>query len=119
MAHQIPTVSISHHRGHAVAVLATSGFEEADILIVDGNGSPWDDLPDDERQAVLPVQQRRQPRGGRTLYETISTCSAAGHTITPIEKHLADKSWPRPMPDPQPPLPPITPRKITLDCKAS
>jgi hypothetical protein len=36
-----------------------------------------------------------------------------------IEKHLADKSWPRPMPDPQPPLPTITPRKITLDCKAS
>jgi hypothetical protein len=36
-----------------------------------------------------------------------------------IEKHLADKSWPRPMPNPQPPLPTITPRKITLDCKAS
>jgi len=36
-----------------------------------------------------------------------------------IEKHLADKSWPRPMPNPEPPLPTITPRKITLDCKAS
>jgi len=35
-----------------------------------------------------------------------------------IEKHLADKSWPRPMPNPEPPLPTITPRKITLDCKA-
>ena len=34
-----------------------------------------------------------------------------------IEKHLADKSWPRPMPTPQPPLPTITPRKITLGCK--
>jgi hypothetical protein len=36
-----------------------------------------------------------------------------------IEKHLADKSWPRPMPRPEPPLPTITPRKITLDCKPS
>ena len=35
-----------------------------------------------------------------------------------IEKHLADKSWPRPMPNPQPPLPTITPRKVTLDCRA-
>ena len=39
--------------------------------------------------------------------------------IPVIEKHLADKSWPRPMPNPQPPLPTIVPRKITLDCKAS
>jgi hypothetical protein len=36
-----------------------------------------------------------------------------------IENRLGDKSWPRPMPDPQPPLPTITPRRITLDCKAS
>ena len=35
-----------------------------------------------------------------------------------IEKHLADKSWPRPMPNPTPPLPTITPRKMTLACKA-
>ena len=35
-----------------------------------------------------------------------------------IEKRLADR-WPRPMPDPQPPLPAFTPRRITLSCKAS
>jgi len=35
-----------------------------------------------------------------------------------IERHLADKSWPRPMPVPQPPLPTFTPRRITFDCKA-
>jgi hypothetical protein len=39
--------------------------------------------------------------------------------IPVIEKHLADKSWPRPMPSPEPPLPAFTPRHITLDCKAS
>ena len=36
-----------------------------------------------------------------------------------IEKHLADKSWPRPMPNPTPPLPTITPRKMTFACKES
>jgi hypothetical protein len=36
-----------------------------------------------------------------------------------IEKHLADKSWPRPMPEPQPPLPTFMPRHITLSCKAT
>jgi hypothetical protein len=34
-----------------------------------------------------------------------------------VEKHLADKSWPRP-PDPAAPaLPTITPRKITFSCQ--
>jgi hypothetical protein len=42
------------------------------------------------------------------------------NTLIPtIEKRLADKSWPRPMPEPQPPMPTITPRQITFDCKAS
>ena len=36
-----------------------------------------------------------------------------------IEKHLADKSWPRPMPSPAPPLPTFTPRHVTLSCKAA
>jgi hypothetical protein len=39
--------------------------------------------------------------------------------IPVIEKHLTDKSWPRSMPNPQPPLPTIAPRRITLSCKAS
>ena len=36
-----------------------------------------------------------------------------------IEKRLADKSWPRPMPSPEPPLPTFTPRRMTLSCKAA
>ena len=36
-----------------------------------------------------------------------------------IERHLADKSWPRPMPNPEPPLPTFTPRHVTFSCKAS
>ena len=34
-----------------------------------------------------------------------------------VEKHLADKSWPRPSDPAVPALPTITPRKITFDCR--
>jgi len=34
-----------------------------------------------------------------------------------VEKHLADRSWPRPRDADPPPLPTITPRKITVDCR--
>jgi hypothetical protein len=37
----------------------------------------------------------------------------------PKPEHLADKSWPHPMSNPEPPLPTITQRKVTLDCKSS
>jgi hypothetical protein len=34
-----------------------------------------------------------------------------------VEKHLADRSWPRPTDPAAPALPTITPRKITLNCQ--
>jgi hypothetical protein len=34
-----------------------------------------------------------------------------------VEKHLADGTWPRPRDPAAPPLPTITPRKITFDCR--
>lgn len=36
-----------------------------------------------------------------------------------IERHLADRSWPRPQPSPEPPLPTFTPRHMTLSCKGA
>src|SRR5215475_2323480 len=41
----IKLLTIPHHLGHAIAVYALSGMETANILIVDGSGSPWDELP--------------------------------------------------------------------------
>ncbi len=34
-----------------------------------------------------------------------------------VEKHLADRSWPRPTDPAAPPLPTITPRKVTFTCQ--
>jgi carbamoyltransferase len=77
---RIPTLTIAHHLGHAVAALATSGFEEAAVLVIDGAGSPFEDLSEDERAVCL---------GGGEGLETISLYTAArGAGLRPVEKHL-------------------------------
>lgn len=59
VANGIPTQVISHHAGHAVSAFATSGFDEAAAMIIDGMGSPTSDLSADERSAII------GPGGGR------------------------------------------------------
>ena len=46
-ANGTPTLTLSHHAGHAISAFATSGFDEAAVLIVDGMGSPSNDLSGD------------------------------------------------------------------------
>src|SRR6185312_16835271 len=70
--HGVPFLTLSHHLAHAVAAYATSGFSEAAILVVDGIGSPFDDLSAAE-QAVC--------RGGPDGWEMISLYPAAGATV--------------------------------------
>jgi hypothetical protein len=38
--------------------------------------------------------------------------------IPVIERHLANRDWPRPLPQDMPPLPTFKPRQIKLDCRA-
>ena len=73
---------VSHHRAHAISAFALSGFSDSAVLVADGSGSPWEDLPADERAIVL-----RQAKGG---FETASLYQAAGTQLAPLEKHLAD-----------------------------
>ena len=79
----VPSLVIPHHLGHAVSALATSGFETAAILVVDGAGSPYEDLTAEERGVV-----RRNVEDG---WETISLYTAEGASIVPIEKHLVER----------------------------
>jgi carbamoyltransferase len=81
-AHSTPTLSISHHAGHAVSAFATSGFDDAAVLIVDGMGSPTGDLSQDERAAVIDPW----PVGG----ETHSIYDASGTSLKALEKHMAE-----------------------------
>lgn len=85
---KIPTLYIPHHYGHALSVFMTSGFGESAVMIIDGMGSPYDDLTKGERDVCM---------GGCTNgSETISLYAASEVSLKAIEKHLvADSAWVR------------------------
>jgi carbamoyltransferase len=86
LAHRIPTVVIPHHLGHAVSTFATSGFEEAAIMVVDGTGSPISDFTPAEKKLVNGCFADG--------WETISLYSASGTSVVPLEKHAAERgAW--------------------------
>ena len=78
-----PTLTISHHAGHAISAFATSGFDDAAVLVVDGMGSPTSDLSDDETKAVIDTCIV----GG----ETNSIYHAEGTSLKALEKHMIDQ----------------------------
>lgn len=81
-----PTMAISHHYAHAFSAFATSGFGESAVLVIDGIGSPEEDLSAEEQKVIKnPVED---------AWEIISLYSAAGTTITPLEKHVSEgRQW--------------------------
>ena len=87
-ARGIPVATLSHHAAHAYGVYATSGFEDAAVLVVDGSGSPVDDLSPEERRAVV----------GSGRDEILSLYAAQGGLLRPVEKHLSDGAWLSPPP---------------------
>ena len=91
-ANGTPTLTISHHAGHAVSAFATSGLDEAAVLIVDGMGSPTYDLSDNEKRAVLDP--------GVVGGETNSIYHTAGTTLDALEKHMVEQGrWLNPPPE--------------------
>jgi len=81
--HGTPTLTLSHHAGHAVSAFATSGFDEAAVLVIDGMGSPTADLSGDEQSVVIDTCVA----GG----ETNSIYHARGTALNPLEKHMIDQ----------------------------
>lgn len=75
----VPTLTLSHHLGHAVGAFATSGFDDALVLVADGFGSNVNDLSPEELAAV--VSERRGE-------ETLSVYRASREGFVPLEKHL-------------------------------
>jgi carbamoyltransferase len=71
---------ISHHLAHAISAFALSGFADSAVLVVDEIGSPWEDLPPNERAVVA-----RLTEDG---YEAASLYHASGTEVAPLEKHL-------------------------------
>lgn len=84
--YNIPTLAISHHFAHAVSAFATSGFNDSAVLVIDGIGSPEEDMSDEEREVIInPVEDG---------WEIISLYAASGAAITPLEKHVSEgRKW--------------------------
>lgn len=77
---------IPHHYAHAVGAFATSGFADAAVLVIDGQGGFEDSLPETER-----VNIRRATAPGISRYsEIVSIYRAQGRTIHCVEKHVGD-----------------------------
>lgn len=81
-----PTMIISHHLAHAASAFATSGFGDSAILVIDGIGSPGEDLSEQERNVIInPMEDG---------WEIISLYSGSDTTIIPLEKHVAEgRKW--------------------------
>jgi carbamoyltransferase len=80
--HGVRVYRIPHHLGHAVGAFATSGLASAAVLVVDGMGSPHEDLTADEQRVLV-----GRPAHG---HETISLYVASDRSMQPLEKHLVD-----------------------------
>jgi carbamoyltransferase len=89
LRHNVPTMVVGHHLAHAVGAFATSGFADAAVLVVDGSGSRWTNISQEERQAADAAQLAPYigPNRG-PLKETISLYMASGTVVTPVEKHF-------------------------------
>lgn len=83
----ISILTINHHLSHAVGAFATSGFNEAAILVVDGAGSPGDEIIAEEpsvvKESILPDNLQKYEKR-----ETVSLYQASGTKVIGIEKHL-------------------------------
>ncbi len=77
-------LAIPHHVGHAHAVFATSGFADAGILVVDGQGGAIEHLPADDR---APLVHSHVP-GLVKESEVISIYNAPAMQL--LEKHAGD-----------------------------
>lgn len=86
ISNDIQYMYIPHHLAHAISVYALSGLSSAAILVIDGLGSPYTDLTEGERRAVV----ERRPSG----WEYASLYQATGRVIKCLEKHLTpDRNW--------------------------
>jgi len=81
---RVPLVRVAHHRAHALAAVAMSGFADCAVLIIDGAGSPEADLDDADRSTLV----------GPGALETVSIYSYDG-TLAPVRKHLGSWITPR------------------------
>jgi carbamoyltransferase len=77
-----PTFLVPHHYAHAMSAFATSGFEDSAILVIDGVGSPAEDMFEEERSVLTGRAEQAS--------EMISLYSGSGTSLIPLEKHAVE-----------------------------
>jgi carbamoyltransferase len=70
----------SHHLCHAASVFATSGFRQSAILVIDGLGSPVEDLMECEKESIIDHPA--------SSWESVSMYIGENKDIRPLEKHM-------------------------------
>lgn len=82
----VASLKMPHHLAHGVSAFATSGFDDACVIVVDGGGSPVGDWLPAERGALgEPVP----PEGAR---EWLSVYWARDTVLVPVEKQVLTRS---------------------------
>ena len=77
---EIPHLLVSHHLAHAASCGGPSGFDQATVLVIDGGGSPANELSESEASAIA------SPFLGECAYEHISTYYYDKGKLEPVEK---------------------------------
>ena len=83
--------TVSHHLGHAIGVYVMAGCpREATVLVIDGRGSPLEELSKQE-QAVIPLGQLAREEDARREVprEIISGYGFCKGEYVPLEKHVS------------------------------
>jgi len=86
----VPFVTISHHLAHAYSAIGTSPFNESNVLIIDGCGSPYQQC-DDLEGAVCHV-----PQSDMLVAEKDSYYNYNKGFVTPLIKDFSEFGTPEP-----------------------
>ncbi|NWG70870.1 MAG: carbamoyltransferase [Parvularculaceae bacterium] len=77
---------VPHHLAHAVGAFATSGFDEAAVLVIDGQGGYEEFLPESERRNI----RRAGVPALKRFSEIVTIYRATGDGVDCVEKHVGD-----------------------------
>lgn len=79
LAAGVPVLPVSHHLAHAVSSYALSGFDSADVLVIDGLGGPFEDCSPMEQESIV---------GWPGGWESVSMYHATARELRPTAKFM-------------------------------
>lgn len=96
----LPVINISHHLAHAYSAAGTCPFEESHILVVDGCGSPFEQVIDKPENAIITPNINDLARSN-LVCEKDSFYYFDGSKVTPLCKDFSATGLAAPMPTTQ------------------